>query len=71
MKRRLTAVLLVAVVLLTMLSGVHASGLICFVGVNDSIPISLSAAETPYYSSGTLYIPYTAFRAAPNGGHFL
>ena len=67
MKKRMAAFLLILVLVASLLPGVKASGLICFVGVNDSIPVSLSAAETPYYSGGTLFIPYTAFSASPNG----
>lgn len=67
MKKRFTALLLSALLFLTLLPGVRASGLICFVGINDTIPISLPAEEAPYYSGGTLYIPYTAFHSNPNG----
>ena len=67
MKKRICCFLLVVVLLLAVLPGVQASGLICFVGVNDSIPVSLSASESSFYSGGLLYIPYTAFSAGPNG----
>jgi len=66
-KKRVWSILLVVVIIIAVLPGVQASGLICFVGVNDTIPISLSASETPFYSGGSLYIPYTAFSAGPNG----
>ena len=67
MKRRLLAGILCLALLVSVLPGARASGLISFVGVNDSIPISLSAGEAPFYSGGMLYIPYTAFGASPNG----
>ncbi len=67
MKKRMVVLFLSLVLVVTMLPGVRASGLICFVGINDTIPISLPAEEAPYYSGGTLYIPYTAFNANPNG----
>jgi len=67
MKKKIVAVFLAVVLLLTGIPGTSAAGLICFVGVNDSIPISLPAEAAPYYSGGTLYIPYTAFEANPNG----
>ena len=67
MKKCLVVLFMSLVLVVTMLPGVRASGLICFVGINDTIPISLPAEEAPYYSGGTLYIPYTAFNANPNG----
>lgn len=67
MKKRMFALLLAVVLLVTGMPGTSAAGLICFVGVNDSIPISLPAEAAPYYSGGVLYIPYTAFEAGPNG----
>ena len=67
MKKRMAVLFLTVVLMVTMFPGVRASGLICFVGINDTIPISLPAEEAPYYSGGTLYIPYTAFNANPNG----
>ena len=67
MKKRVLAVVLAAALVLCVLPGTRAAELICFVGVNDSVPYKLPASEAPYYSGGILYIPYTAFNAAPNG----
>lgn len=67
MKKRLCSLILLAAVMVCLIPGTRAAGQIGFVGVNDTIPISLSAEEAPYYSNGVLYIPYTAFNASPNG----
>lgn len=64
MKKRLLLLLIVLAVLLCG-SGVSASGTMCFVAVNDTIPLSLPGDAAPYYSGGTLYIPYSAFDANP------
>lgn len=66
MKKRFLAVCLAMVLIFTSLPGARAVELICFVGVNDNIPLSLPEAESPFYSDNTLYIPYTAFEARPN-----
>ena len=65
MKKRLIPFLLVLTMLLLCMSGVSASGTLCFVAVNDTIPLTLSGDATPYYAGGTLYIPYSAFNANP------
>ena len=49
MKKRLSALLLTAAMLLMLLSGVQAAGVLCFVAVNDSIPLSLPAEASPFY----------------------
>ena len=61
------SVLLLAALLLTMLPGIRAAASLCFVAVNDTVPLSLTDGSAPYYSSGKLYLPYTAFHANPNG----
>ncbi len=66
MRKRLVAVFLVFVLVISCIPGVRAVEQLCFVGVNDNIPLSLPEAETPFYSDGVLYIPYTAFGARPN-----
>lgn len=65
MKKRLLPLLIVLSVLLLCVSGASASGTMCFVAVNDAIPLTLSGDATPYYSGGALYIPYSAFDANP------
>lgn len=67
MNKRLLSVLLAAALLLLCISGVSASSSLWFVAVNDTIPLSYSGDTAPYYSGGNLYIPYTAFNAAPGG----
>lgn len=59
--------LLALVLVLTLLPGARAAGSLCFVAVNDAIPLTLPASDAPYYSGGTLYLPYTAFNANPGG----
>lgn len=66
MKKLLPGLLALAL-LLTMLPSARAAGSLCFVAVNDTIPLSLPASDAPYYSGGTLYLPYTAFNANPGG----
>lgn len=66
MKKLLPGLLALAL-LLTLLPSAMAAGSLCFVAVNDTIPLSLPASDAPYYSGGTLYLPYTAFNANPGG----
>lgn len=67
MKKRLLALLLLLVLLFTCALPTAASVSMCFVGVNDTIPLSLPGDAEPFYSGGTLYIPYSAFNANPGG----
>ncbi len=67
MKKRLVSLLLLAAILLTMISGAGATVPICFVAMNDTIPLNLKGGATPYYTNGKLYLPYTAFNISPNG----
>lgn len=66
MKKRLLALALFAAFLLAVMPGAQATGMVCFVGVNNTLT-SLSGSGTPYYENGALYIPYTAFFAEPGG----
>ena len=66
MKKRFFALLLVLALLPASVSGVRATGLACFVGVNNTLT-ALSGSGMPYYENGVLYIPYTAFHAEPGG----
>lgn len=59
--------LIVAVLILSlMLLIVPVSGAadLAFVAVDDTVPLTLSGDSLPFYSGGTLYVPYTAFNAA-------
>lgn len=68
MKKRLFALVLAAVLLLTAVPVAKADpAVLCFVAMNDTIPLTLSGGEMPYYSKSSLYIPYTAFNISPNG----
>lgn len=67
MKKRLVALALLAALVLTCTLGAQAAGSLCFVAVNDTIPLTLPGSEAPYYSGGVLYLPYTAFNANPGG----
>jgi len=67
MKKRWIAVLLVLVLLITGVPSARAIVSICFVAMNDTIPLSLKGGAAPYYTSGVLYLPYTAFEISPNG----
>lgn len=65
--KKLLSVLLALALILTLMPGAMAAGSLCFVAVNDAIPLTLPASDAPYYSGGTLYLPYTAFNANPGG----
>ena len=67
MARRL--ICLILVVLLAALLVLPASGAaqLAFVAVNDTIPLTLSGGELPFYSGGTLYLPYTVFNTSSLG----
>lgn len=66
MKKVLPALLALALIL-ALIPGAMAAGSLCFVAVNDTIPLTLPASDAPYYSGGTLFLPYTAFNANPGG----
>lgn len=63
MKKKLLCLLLAAVLLLTV---VRAEPSICFVAMNDTVPLTLTDGAMPYYDKGKLYLPYTAFHVNPN-----
>ena len=66
MLRRL--ICLILVLLLTALLLLPASGAqLAFVAVNDTIPLTLSGGELPFYSGGMLYVPYTVFNTSSLG----
>ena len=67
MPRRL--VCLILVLLLAALLVLPASGAaqLAFVAVNDTIPLTLSGGDLPFYSGGMLYVPYTVFNSTSLG----
>ncbi len=67
MKKRLSSLLLLLAVLLLCAAPAAATVSMCFVGVNDTIPLSLPGDAEPFYSGSALYIPYSAFNANPGG----
>lgn len=67
MRRKITALVLLALMVMALLPGVQGLSPLCFVANNDSLPVILSSGESPFYSNGSLYIPYNAFDASPNG----
>ncbi len=52
MKKRLLALVLLAALVLACTPGAQAAGSLCFVAVNDTIPLTLPGSEAPYYSGG-------------------
>ena len=67
MRRCLLSVLLSAAIVFAVLPGALGAGSLCFVGVNDSVPMYLSEAEAPYHKNGQLYAPYTVFNTGAGG----
>lgn len=67
MKRRLIPVLLALLFVLMSAPCAVGSGSLCFIGMNDSVPMYLSSGEAPYYKGNSLYVPYTVFQAGPGG----
>lgn len=67
MKKRLLVLLLTAAMLWQLIPGASAVPALCFVAMNDAVPVTLTDGSAPYYNKGTLYIPYTAFQVSPNG----
>lgn len=66
MKKRFICMLLLAALLLTAVPGARAETTLCFVAMNDTVPLTLTDGAMPYYNKGKLYLPYTAFRVNPN-----
>lgn len=67
MKKRLLCLVLAVVLLLSVVPAAQAIAPLCFVAMNDTIPLTLKSGAAPYYTSGALYLPYTAFNISPNG----
>ena len=67
MKKWLMTMILVFLCVFSCLPVASASASLCFVAVNDSIPLYLSASDAPFTYNNITYIPYTAFEANPGG----
>lgn len=67
LKRRMFTLVILTLLVAVLFTGVQGLSPLCFVANNDSVPVVLSNGESPFYSNGSLYIPYNAFDASPNG----
>ncbi len=67
MVKRMLAFLLLMAVVIVCIPAASGAGTICFVGINDSVPLYLSANEVPYYKGNLLYAPYTVFQSGLGG----
>ena len=66
MKKRLFGILLLTALFFFTMTGVSAKTPLCFVAMNDTVPLYFTDGAAPYYNNGKLYLPYTAFRVNPN-----
>lgn len=66
MKRRIMAIILLLSLLLALSPSGSAAG-IYFVAVNDTVPLTLSTDVAPYFFSGILLVPHTAFSVSGLG----
>ena len=61
-RKRLLHLLLCAALVLSLLAVPTAGASnLAFVAVNDTIPLTLSGGELPFYANGVCYVPYTVF----------
>lgn len=67
MVKRVLAFILLAAVMFACIPAASGAATICFVGINDSVPLYLSSNEVPYYKGNLLYAPYTVFQAGLGG----
>lgn len=67
MARRLICLILVLLLAALLVLPVSGATQLAFVAVNDTIPLTLSGGELPFYSGGTLYLPYTVFNSTSLG----
>ncbi|MBQ9967764.1 MAG: polysaccharide deacetylase family protein [Oscillospiraceae bacterium] len=67
MIKRALAVVLLAAVVIACIPAASGAGTVCFIGINDSVPLYLSANEVPYYKGNLLYVPYTVFQSGLGG----
>jgi hypothetical protein len=65
-KRRL-GLFLIATLLVGMLTVPASAADIYFTAINDNVPL-LTADTMPFWSGGTLYVPYSVFDSSSNGG---
>lgn len=59
MKRFICLILVIALLLLP--ASVSAASDIWFIAVDDTIPLTLTGGQVPFYSGGSLYVPCSAF----------
>lgn len=59
MKRIICLILVIALLLLP--ASVSAASDIWFIAVDDTIPLTLTGSQVPFYSGGSLYVPCSAF----------
>lgn len=67
MPRRLLCLLLVLLLAALLVLPASGAAQLAFVAVNDTIPLTLSGGELPFYSNGMLYVPYTVFNSTSLG----
>ena len=67
MPRRLLCLLLALLVAALLMLPAAGAGQLAFVAVNDTIPLTLSGGELPFFSDGMLYVPYTIFNSTSLG----
>lgn len=65
--KRIVCLLLVVGLLVCLTAPAGSASDLYLVAVNDSLPLPLSAATMPFYSSGTLYLPQSVFDASALG----
>lgn len=67
MPRRLICLILVLLLAALMVLPASGAAQLAFVAVNDTIPLTLSGGELPFYSGGLLYVPYSVFNSSSLG----
>ncbi len=65
--KRLLCLLLALAVLTALLAVPAGAADMAFVAINDTIPLTLTGNDLPFYSGGTLYVPYTVFSQSSLG----
>ena len=66
-KHRFLSYVLAAALFLGLSAPIPASAAsLYFIGLNDNVP-PMTAGDMPFWSGGTLYVPYTVFDANLNG----
>lgn len=67
MKRALSLLLSIVLLLLVMLLPVSGASSMSFIVVNDLARLNLTGDQRPFYSGGALYVPYTVFSSVSLG----